>query len=124
MGGLLTMMKLLPRIRTCPHSLESFVALVWLQLIHKDLPCLVKQRYGTELQSCTLASIKPEISQALSSLLDEIQATGDAHIMCTGVLNNNWSRQDKPSPHNIVGQRRPSRSKPTCPLCKQAGRSS
>ncbi|KAI2646459.1 Type III pantothenate kinase [Labeo rohita] len=38
-----------------------------------DLPKLVKQRYGTELQSCTLTSIKPEISQALCLSLDELQ---------------------------------------------------
>ena len=67
--------------------------LVWLQLIHKDLLCLVKQRYGTEVRSCTLASIKPEISQALSSLLDEIHGTEDARVMRTGVPNYNQSRQ-------------------------------
>ena len=105
-------------------SLENFVVLVWLQLIHKDLPRLVKQRYGTELRSHTLASIKPEISQALSSLLDEIHATEDARIMRTGVSNYNQSRQGRPSFRNTVGQRRPPRSKPSCPLCKQAGRNS
>ena len=46
-------------------SLENFVVLTWLRLIHSDLPMLVKQRYGTELRSQTLASLKPEISQAL-----------------------------------------------------------
>ena len=40
-------------------SLENFIVLTWLRLIHKDLPGLVKQRYGTELRSQTLASIKP-----------------------------------------------------------------
>jgi hypothetical protein len=44
-------------------SLENLVVLTWLRLIHSvsDLPKLVKQRYGTELRSRTLASIKPEI---------------------------------------------------------------
>ena len=47
-------------------SLENFVVLTWLKLIHPDLPRLVKQRYGTELQrSRTLASIKPEVSPSL-----------------------------------------------------------
>ena len=36
-------------------SLENFVVLTWLKLIHPDLPRLVKQRYGTELRSRTLA---------------------------------------------------------------------
>ena len=48
-------------------SLENFVVLTWLKLIHPELPKLVKQRYGTELRSRTFASIKPEVSQALNS---------------------------------------------------------
>jgi len=51
------------------------VVLSWLKLIHTDLPALVKQHYGTELRSKTLSSLKTEISQALDSLLEEIQAT-------------------------------------------------
>ena len=56
-------------------TLENCVVLTWLRLIHPDLPKLVKQRYGTELRFRTLASIKPEISQALDSLLDEIRSS-------------------------------------------------
>ena len=43
-------------------TLENMVVLIWLSLVHRDLPNLVKQRYGTELRSKTLASMKPEIS--------------------------------------------------------------
>ena len=53
-------------------TFENIIVLTWLRLIHRDLPNLVKQRYGTELRSQTLASLKPEISQTLDSLLDEI----------------------------------------------------
>ena len=63
-------------------SLENFIVLTWLQLINKDLPRLVKQHYGTELRSRTLASIKPEISQAMESLLEEINSTEDVRITC------------------------------------------
>ncbi|CAC5393426.1 unnamed protein product [Mytilus coruscus] len=59
-------------------SLENLIVLTWLRLINRDLPNLVKQRYGTELRSKTLASLKPEISQALDSLLDEIHSATDA----------------------------------------------
>ena len=59
-------------------TLENFIVLTWLRLVNSELPKLVKQRYGTELRSRTLASIKPEISQALESLLDEIKSTEDA----------------------------------------------
>ena len=61
-------------------SLENFIVLKWLRLINPDLPALVKQRYGTELRSETLASIKPEISQALDSLLDVINSSNDSSV--------------------------------------------
>lgn len=51
---------------------ENIIVLTWLRLIHPELPALIKQRYGTELRSQTLASLKPEISLAVSSLLDEL----------------------------------------------------
>ena len=62
-------------------SLENLVVLLWLRLNHKDLPRLMKQHYGTEFQSKTLASIKPEISQVLDSLTDEVLTFQDAKTM-------------------------------------------
>lgn len=107
-------------------SLENFVVLTWLRLIHTSLPKLVKQRYGTELRSRTLASIKPEISQALDSLLDEIRASDDAKAMRAAT-----SRPPPPRPSYIPQprsgprqQRRPSRTQKSCPICKQVGRNS
>ena len=64
-------------------SLQNMVVLTWLRLINPALTKLIKQRYGTELRSRTLASIKPEISQALESLLDEIASADTAQVMCT-----------------------------------------
>ena len=109
-------------------SLENFVILTWLRLIHSDLPKLVKQRYGTELRSCTLATIKPEISQALDSLLDEVRAGHDAKIMRAGGYTSMLARPS-PSRSRQAEDTRPagsSRKVPQdrcCPLCKQAGRS-
>ena len=51
-------------------SLENMIVLTWLRLINTALPKFVKQRYGTELRTRTLSSIKPDISQALDSLLE------------------------------------------------------
>ena len=48
-------------------TLKNLVVLTWLRLGHPDLPNLVKQRYDTKLRSKSLASLKPEISQALDS---------------------------------------------------------
>ena len=46
-------------------SLETFFMLTWLRPSDKNLHNVRKQWYGTELQSRMLASLKPEISQAL-----------------------------------------------------------
>ena len=62
-------------------SLENLIVLTWLRLLHPDLPHLVKQRYGTELRSKTLATLKPEISQALDSLMEEVHSTADAKVL-------------------------------------------
>ena len=103
-------------------SLENFVVLTWLRLIHPSLPQLVKQRYGTELRSRTLASIKPEISQALSSLLEEIRASDDAKILRAAVGDD--FRRPRPGVRSDAKTRtRQPRQDKVCPLCKQAGRS-
>ena len=64
-------------------TMENIIVLTWLRLIHPSLPALVKQRYGAELLSQTVASLKPEISQALASLLDEINSANDAKVLRT-----------------------------------------
>jgi len=110
-------------------TLENFVILTWLRLINPALPKLVKQRYGTELRSRTLASLKPEISQALDSLLDEIRSAEDTKVMRTGAsfaTQKSSFRRGTPI-FSKSSVRFPGRSSPKakeCPLCKQAGRAS
>ena len=102
-------------------TLENMVILTWLKLIHSALPALVKQRYGTELRSKTLASLKPEISQALDSLLEEIRSTADTKVLRTTAsrFRQPPSRPShKPSPSPWAPTKRPR----SCSLCKQAGR--
>ena len=61
--------------------LENLIVLTWLRLVKDDLPILVQQRYGTELRSRTLASIKPKISQAMDTLLDECRSNSSMNVM-------------------------------------------
>jgi hypothetical protein len=89
-------------------TMENFIVLTWLTLIHPDLPRLVKQRYGTELRSRTLATLKPEISQALDSLLEELKNTEDARAMRT----------------QLSSVKKASSNQKICPLCKAFGRPS
>lgn len=97
-------------------SLENYVVLTWLQHVHLKLPKLVKQRYGTELRSRTLVSIKPEISQALDSLLDEIRASDDAEVMRTATNTFRRTTLTKRLPRRGI---RPPHQLKTCPICKQ-----
>ncbi|CAG2247139.1 unnamed protein product [Mytilus edulis] len=83
------------------------------------LPKLVKQRYGTELRSRTLSSIKPEVSQALDSLLEELRNSEDAKVMRAATSNF-------PTKSKFVHEEKLKLSYPrsikSCPLCKAAGR--
>ena len=105
-------------------SLENLVVLIWLSKLHKDLPGLVKMKYGAELRSKTLASLKPEISQALDSLLQEARENNPTIRSASSnnrrpPFNNNYNttRFDKrqPPPASRVRTKE-------CSLCKAAGR--
>ena len=96
-------------------TLENTVVVLWLQLIHPGLPLLVKQKYASELRNKTLASLKPEISQALGSLLDELRSIEDIKAMRVG------STTPRRHPNSGHGQRR-QRPFLSCILCKTAGR--
>ena len=99
-------------------TLENVIVALWLERLHVNLPALVKQRYGSELRNKTLASIKPEISQALSSLLEELSSGEDSRIMRAQTFSsrrgggqsgfNNNSQQNRPSKY--------------CCLCRTANR--
>ena len=108
-------------------TLENMIVLTWLNLIHAALPKLVKQRYGTELRSRTLASIRPEISQALDSLLQELNAAEHAQAFRTAVATptNKFSNRF-PSTQLQPKWKTPTQPKRArcCPLCQQAGRPS
>ena len=95
-------------------TLENMIVLSWLRLIHTDLLALVKQRYGTELRSKTLASLKQEVLQALDSLLEEIESTNEAKILRTAFQRPNQRDTTKVARHKGMQK--------SCPLCKQAKR--
>ena len=105
-------------------TLENLIVLTWLRLIHPSLPTLVRLRYGTELRTQTLASIKPEISQTLGSLLDEIHSNDEAKVLCTAFRQS--SRRTPPSRDQrpTKPETPPNKSARSWPLCKQASRPS
>ena len=118
-------------------TLENLVVLLWLQQIHHNLPNIVKQKYGADLRSKTLASLKPEISLALSSLLEEAKSC-DARVMRSGQqpsyprqaqssssfprsTQSSFTRQPR-MPQTGRRDRQQRFSSRQCPLCKTSGR--
>ena len=97
-------------------TLENTIVFMWLQLIHPALPKLVKQKYGAELRNKSLASLKPEISIALTSLLDEIRTIEDTQVLRTSGV---FAKKKVPTTRGYAPRRPPFRS---CTLCKAAGR--
>ena len=94
----------------------------WLRLTDPELPKLIKQRYGIELRMCTLASLKPEISQALDSPLDKLKCANKAKVMRT--TSSSFTQSPRRLP-NQTPPKVPLRQRSydmSCPLCKQAGR--
>lgn len=102
----------------CP-SLENVIVLTRLRLLYPGLPKLVKQRYGMELRARTLASIKPEISQALESFLEELRTSEDANSM--RILTNRFQKPQPKSTGTYMQNSLRLKVK-LCPLCKTANR--
>jgi len=118
-------------------TLENLVVLLWLQQIHPNLPNVVKQKYGADLRARTLASLKPEISLAIDSLMDEAKSF-NARVMRTGqsgsafpIRGQSKSFQSSSGPRrfqqNFRSRGRSNRRdrQPTpksCSLCKAANR--
>lgn len=100
-------------------TLENVTVLLWLERIHVNLPSLIKQRYGAELRNKTLASIKPEISQALSSLLEELSSGEDSRILRAQTFSNRRNNGNQYQSSNSYS--RPNSNKYCC-LCRAANR--
>ena len=56
----------------CP-TLENVTVVLWLKAINPDLPMMIKQRFSTQLRNTTLFSLREEISEAIPSVLADLQ---------------------------------------------------
>ena len=113
-------------------TLESFVVIHWLQLIHKDLPNIVKQRYGTQLNGGTVAGLREEIAQVLPSFSDEIKTSEDVRSYRAAMLEEfdalrigGFQRRSgfkRGAPTRDVSTQK-NRPNTRCELCSQVGQS-
>ena len=103
-------------------TVENLIVLLWLEKLHPRLPTIVKQKYATALRTKTLYSLKPEISMAIPSLLEEAQSIEEARVMRLG---GSGHRQQRSNYSKFNQSRKPDSKKTVeCSLCKQAGRPS
>ena len=89
---------------------------------HTHWPCRTrKTALRHRLRSKTLPSLKPKISQALDSLLEEIHSTADTKILRTTASR---FRQPPPRPSHKSSPQSwaPTKRPKSCLLCKQASR--
>ena len=92
------------------------IVLTWLRLTHYGVATLC----SAELRSQTLASLKPAISEALDSLLDEIHSAHDAKVLKTAFRQTlRISQSPRRSQPPMTP---PCSTTKSCPLSKQAGR--
>ena len=112
-------------------TVENVTVLLWLERLHVSLPALIKQRYGSELRNKSLASLKSEISLAMSSLLEEAKSSGEARVLRTFDSRKSRSsgseQRDRSSGSGGQHNNRDRTDKSTrgrfCCLCRSANRS-
>ncbi len=102
-------------------TLENSIVVQWLGLIHPGLPKIVKQRYGPELRNKTIASIKPEISQAIPSLLEELRAVEDTSALRAATFNPQFKKRTS-TPRPFQSKTAQANRDMSCTLCKASGR--
>lgn len=54
-------------------TLLNVLVTIWLQAINPSLPALVKQRFATQLRSCTVYSLREEISDSIPTIISEME---------------------------------------------------
>ena len=73
-------------------TLERWVVLLWMQLIHVDLPALVQRTFAYDLQRMTLKDLQPQICDAIDSLLDELNNSEQLKSARSRIATPNRSR--------------------------------
>ena len=105
-------------------TLHNTIILFWLNVLHPDLRDVVTQRFITQLRDKTYATIFPEISKSVDTLLDELVSGPSA---CR-VFDNKSYRNQSRTPF----QRKPTYDKPSyqpsyskkksCEFCRVTGK--
>ena len=94
---------------------HNMLVVLWLKIINPSLPMMIKQRFATQLRTHTVYSLRDDISEAIPSVLAEMQDR-EYSINFAKSFNRNKSNKSR-SKYN---QRTSSRKR--CCLCDSANR--
>lgn len=114
---------------------KNKITIEWLHRLHPDLPDLVIQKFGTELTTQTFYTLKPTLSKAIPSLLQQLENAGEARVMRIRPHNQRYQQRQQQSvsrprvqfnrtgrpQSNFTTPRAPNQDR-FCIICKQAGR--
>ena len=98
-------------------TLLNVLVTTWLNILNPALPSLVRLKFSTQLRTNTVYSIRDEISDAVPTMLTELEEK-DGAVCRSGTYSKGKAMYNK---NKSYGYNRP--SKPRCVLCETAGRS-
>ena len=90
-------------------TLLNLAVVIWLNTIHPGLPALVTQKFATDLRDATMYSIRGEISESISSLMQELEERD-------GIVSYSSTRK------KFGGRQYPQKPRRKCCLCEAASR--
>ena len=100
-----------------PTLLNSII-LIWLNLLHPRLREVVTQRFSTDLRNRTFASLFPEISRSVGSLLEELNGeTSTNRVFSSASYQSRHS-----APNRSYNQKPRYADKKCCDYCKLTGK--
>ena len=106
-------------------SLLCILVTQWLHTINPSLPAMIRQRFSTQLRTKTVISIREEISDAIPSMLEEIQGRSMDDYSNSGTVSRAGYFQGSQRRFQSNKQyRKPKSNQRKCCLCDQAGRPS
>ena len=100
-------------------TLHNVLVVLWLKTIHSDLPTMIKQRFTTQLKHNTLFSLRDEISEAIPSVLSEMQ---ERECSVNFTRSYRQTRDSRKSNMRQSTQRFSTQKQKRCCLCESAGR--
>ena len=103
-------------------SLLNILVVIWLRAIHIELPNMVKQKFNTQLKYTTLYSIREDISDAIPSILADMNDREYTVNFTKGFKQRLSMKSSKNFKNHNQSSKFQSYKQKICCLCQAAGR--